>query len=351
MNSQICFYKSKKNTKRTDDEFYWSWYSSVQPKSNLAQIKTAVRTFVNYTPWYKWFIQNSELLFATREILEDEYSKLQFDLYIILKIIGHNKLFFPRYHFDDFITIFNVEEFDSDLPKDYGGFPLKKYTIKIDDSSQINQEIIVVTYEAFITLTNKWRQYFIKRDNINLIPAKGDIVFDCGSCIGDTAILFASFVGDQGEVHLFDPVPLHNRYSRIQADLNPFLKKTFHINEQAVGDMEKKLDGIPEDVSRISPGGCVLNNFEVTTIDNYFSKHDVQKVDLIKMDIEGAEIAALIGSSATITNFKPKLALAAYHKEDDLWKIPLLMKKLNPGYKIYFEHHLPIYWEACFYAI
>lgn len=351
MNSQINFYNNKNITKRTDDEFFWTWYNSAKTNNYLAKFKSVVKKLIKYNPGHQWFNSKSDLLFNTRQILEDEYSKLQFDLYVLLKIVGHNKFFFPRNYFYDFISIISEEEFTFDLPKDCSGFPLKKYAVKIADSSKCYSQVNVITYEAMIMLTNKWRQYFIKRNNVNMIPSKGDIVFDCGSCIGDTSIIFAACVGNQGEVHLFDPIPLHNLYSQIQADLNPLLKNVLHINQQAVGETEIIIAGELGDVSKITPGGCVTNDFALTTIDNYCLKHNIQNVNYIKMDIEGAESEALRGASAIIGNCKPRLAIVAYHKEDDLWEIPSLIKKLNPEYKVYFEHHLPIYWESCFYAV
>lgn len=171
------------------------------------------------------------------------------------------------------------------------------------------------------------------------------------SLIGDTAIMFAACVGKSGKVHSFDPTPLHNRYIKIQTELNPLLKEVLNINQLAIGDKVETLSGNPDDVTKITPGGNALNNFEITTIDNYVAKHKIQKIDYIKMDIEGAEVAALSGGSASISKFKPRLAISGYHKDVDLWEIPSLIKKINPEYKVFFEHHLPIQWESCFYAI
>ncbi len=60
-----------------------------------------------------------------------------------------------------------------------------------------------------------------------------------------------------------------------------------------------------------------------------------EKIDLIKMDIEGAEMDTLIGLEATIKKNKPFLAISAYHKPDDLWKIPLQIAKASNEYQFF----------------
>jgi hypothetical protein len=60
-----------------------------------------------------------------------------------------------------------------------------------------------------------------------------------------------------------------------------------------------------------------------------------EKVTYIKMDIEGAEINALIGAKNIICRDKPKLAISVYHKRSDIWEIPMLLLKYNPEYKFF----------------
>ncbi|WP_297417017.1 FkbM family methyltransferase [Clostridium sp.] len=76
-----------------------------------------------------------------------------------------------------------------------------------------------------------------------------------------------------------------------------------------------------------------------------------EKVTFIKMDIEGAEFDALHGAQKTIEKFRPKLAICIYHSTEDLWRIPLYIKKLLPEYKIYIRHHTDLLYETVCYAI
>jgi len=83
-----------------------------------------------------------------------------------------------------------------------------------------------------------------------------------------------------------------------------------------------------------------------------------EKVTIIKMDIEGAEYNALLGAKRIIKKYTPKLAICVYHKPEDLWQIPILIKELNSNYKIFIRHHAGnkykntfIYTDTVCYAI
>ncbi len=61
----------------------------------------------------------------------------------------------------------------------------------------------------------------------------------------------------------------------------------------------------------------------------------LEPVSFIKMDIEGFERDALEGAKNHITSEHPKLAICVYHKPDDLWEIPKLIKKYDEEYTLY----------------
>jgi hypothetical protein len=69
------------------------------------------------------------------------------------------------------------------------------------------------------------------------------------------------------------------------------------------------------------------------------------------MDIEGAEPNALRGAAGIIRAQRPKLAICVYHDFRHLWEIPLYVKSLNPGYKLYLRHHTPLEYETVCYAV
>ena len=76
-----------------------------------------------------------------------------------------------------------------------------------------------------------------------------------------------------------------------------------------------------------------------------------EKVTLIKMDIEGAELQSLKGAKRIIQHDKPKLAICIYHKPEDMVEIPLYIKELVPEYKLYIRHHSSNVSDTVLYAV
>lgn len=90
----------------------------------------------------------------------------------------------------------------------------------------------------------------------------------------------------------------------------------------------------------------------VTTIDIICAKEELtEPLTFIKMDVEGAEIEALTGGSTVIAKDKPKLFIAAYHRDNDLFLLPELITKLA-DYDIYLRKHpyIPA-WEINYLCI
>ena len=72
----------------------------------------------------------------------------------------------------------------------------------------------------------------------------------------------------------------------------------------------------------------------------------------IKIDVEGAEENALRGAKETIVNFRPKLNVAVYHRNEDMFKLPLLISELNRKYKFYLRHHPYVPdWDTNLYCV
>ncbi|MBQ8545916.1 MAG: FkbM family methyltransferase [Clostridia bacterium] len=78
----------------------------------------------------------------------------------------------------------------------------------------------------------------------------------------------------------------------------------------------------------------------------------LDKIDFIKYDVEGLEYHALLGSKKLIAKCQPDLLVSMYHKSEDTFKLPLLIKELNPNYSIYLRRlpYIPA-WDLNLYAI
>lgn len=352
INWQIDFYQRSNEKYRTDTEFPWFMIDSKKPVQVLR--RTAKRALhlvgLRRPPVLKWLNNNAEQLWEARSLLNDDLSKVIFDSVIVLRSTGYRQFYFPRINFDDFLEIVDEIPFlDSALPNNYLGLPLKLFDVRLrEHPNSIPMKIL--SCKENLDLINSYRQYLIRRNSIDISPVAGEVVLDCGACIGEVSLIFAGLVGTKGEVHLFDPVPLHSRFCRHQASLNPSLGHVLHVNELAIMNRTTATSGNKQDSNQIAPGGLAVDSFASTSIDDYVGGK-LHRVNYIKMDIEGAEMEAIEGAVNTIREFKPRLAISAYHAPSHLWEIPIKLKALNPGYDLYFGHHSPMDWESVFYAV
>jgi FkbM family methyltransferase len=76
-----------------------------------------------------------------------------------------------------------------------------------------------------------------------------------------------------------------------------------------------------------------------------------QKITIIKLDVEGAELNALKGTVKLIRNQRPKLAISVYHRAKDILTIPEFIINLNLNYKLYLRHQSAIFFETVLYAV
>jgi FkbM family methyltransferase len=71
----------------------------------------------------------------------------------------------------------------------------------------------------------------------------------------------------------------------------------------------------------------------VTTIDKLVEELHLERVDVIKMDIEGSERQALEGAANSIRRFRPRMAISMYHLPDDPDVIPGLISSIRKDYQ------------------
>ena len=90
-------------------------------------------------------------------------------------------------------------------------------------------------------------------------------------------------------------------------------------------------------VEDLSLTNLVTESVVITTIDILASEFSSGPKGLIKMDIEGYEMAALNGAVNLMKNYKPALSVAVYHDIENAHKCAAIIKAANPSYKIEFR--------------
>lgn len=218
------------------------------------------------------------------------------------------------------------------------GFPIKVY---------INSK---GAYTTFVV-----KQYIETSQNKKLSPLEGDVVLDMGACYGDTAIQFSYLVGNKGKVYSFEFIPGNLNVFKKNLALNPTLKDAVEIVEHPLWDSSDKKIYFKDAgaASHIS-----FENFEgstgessTITVDDFVTRYNIQKLNFIKADIEGAEPKMLNGAVNTLKRFTPTLALSIYHGMGDFTSIIKQIDDLNLGYKFYLGHYTIYASKTILYAV
>jgi FkbM family methyltransferase len=148
-------------------------------------------------------------------------------------------------------------------------------------------------------------------------PKQGEVVIDVGASIGAHAVRVARAVGNEGLVITLEP----NAEDFKLLKMNLMLNKADNVIALPMAAYEKngnnmlylsKETGL-HSLTRIP--SSYIKKIEVSTItlDSLLTKFDVQRVDWIKLDVEGAELAVLKGASRVLEVAK-NLIIEVWHK-------------------------------------
>jgi FkbM family methyltransferase len=99
---------------------------------------------------------------------------------------------------------------------------------------------------------------------------------------------------------------------------------------QTTMTLERKNNTWADQVSAQGTGPTIT----MTTIDRLVADLKLEKVDFIKLDIEGAEWNALAGAVDTMRKHRPRMAIAAYHKSDDVDLLSRAVRTAQPAYEV-----------------
>lgn len=179
-------------------------------------------------------------------------------------------------------------------------------------------------------------------------PEAGDVLIDGGvSDMVSEQRCFAEWVGAAGRIYGFEPVPgMYAKAAEQLSDLGQYNLTPMGLG-MAPGEAHFTLMG---DSSRVSEAKDGTVACAMTSVDAFVAERGIERVDCIKLDVEGSELAALMGARKTITAMKPKLIVCLYHKKEDLYEIPPLIKRLVPEYELYLSHTSCSFLDTVLYA-
>lgn len=209
----------------------------------------------------------------------------------------------------------------------------------------------------------------------------GDVFFDCGANTGDTINYVMAATNYSATVYSFEPIAktYHKLVNFVTANKKMSelqqLEKIV-LERKGVGNKDEERtflmlsdnpmcgDGLGSRFyttqdAEMGNGQEGLEEVSVVTIDRYVTDKQIDRVDFIKMDVEGAETMALEGARDTIRRHRPRLAICLYHTNLeyggwDLCHVPKLILEINPEYKFYFRHYGMkdcLFYEAVLYCI
>jgi FkbM family methyltransferase len=175
-------------------------------------------------------------------------------------------------------------------------------------------------------------------------PREGDVALDVGGCWGETALWMATLVGASGRVHCFEPSRSNLGLLADNLERNPAMAARVSVHaeplggrageqvwfEDAIAASTKAYDSAEEARAGAIP-------MTTDTIDAMVARGALDRVDFIKMDVEGAELEILKGATHTLRTQQPRLALATYHRPDDIAVFPAFVASLGLEYRWYLQ--------------
>lgn len=175
-------------------------------------------------------------------------------------------------------------------------------------------------------------------------------VLDAGAYTGDTAKIFASMPGIEKVIAL-EPDPRTFRKLEAYADSETHCK-VIPVNCAAYdGDMVLEFSSTGGRGAGLKGSGkrAKTESVRCMTIDSIANGADV---DIIKYDVEGDERRALLGSAETIARCRPSLIVSLYHRTEDIFALPLMIKRMLPSAKFYMSR-IPCIpaWDLTLFAI
>jgi FkbM family methyltransferase len=177
-----------------------------------------------------------------------------------------------------------------------------------------------------------------------------EIFIDCGAFRGDTIKKFIfNYDSAFSKIIAIEPDPenyqyLNNYVSTLPENINNKVftyrtavgEKSGEISFDISGTVASAVNSSSDIKIKCSTLDALCEGFEPT---------------FVKMDVEGAELDILKGAQKIISKARTIWAVCLYHRQTDLWRIPLYFNKLSDEYFFYLRRYAEESWELIMYAV
>lgn len=206
----------------------------------------------------------------------------------------------------------------------------------------------VATLELYAIQTFLLEQYrhpAIEAANVR----PGDLAIDGGAFWGDTALWLAEQCGEGGSVVAFEADPSHVPVLRANLSAAGAVGARVTVREQALWDDEATLR-----FASHGPASTAVLDGELrvasVALDRLVERGELERLDFLKLDVEGAELAALRGAAGALRRFRPRMAIAVYHRARDVLDIPRWIDAHVAGYDFALTHRSVNRFETILFA-
>ena len=130
----------------------------------------------------------------------------------------------------------------------------------------------------------------------------GSVVIDVGANVGTLSLPLAVRVGKYGKVYSIEASPITFQYLKGNIELNKHIKNIYPLN-YAIGEKKGFVDFSnisSDDMNRVVQEGKQTQRVPMTTLDFIIKENNINKIRLLKIDIEGYELFALQGAQNTL---------------------------------------------------